>query len=53
MPMLCEFSDLYLAGHEHDLEAHQDDCQQYNSANGKELKPLPIIVSGAAAKRDR
>lgn len=51
MPMLCEFADLYLAGHEHDLEAHQDDCQQYNSANGKELKPLPIIVSGAAAKQ--
>lgn len=44
MPMLCEYADMYLAGHEHDLEIHTDQC-------GPGQLPLPLIVSGAAAKQ--
>lgn len=47
LPALCRYADLYLAGHEHTLEVHTDDC---SSASVGEVKPLPQVVSGSAAK---
>jgi tartrate-resistant acid phosphatase type 5 len=48
LPALCRHADLYLAGHEHTLEVHTDDCS--TEVAGKELGTLPHVVSGAAAK---
>jgi hypothetical protein len=48
LPTLCRQADLYLAGHEHTLEVHTDDCSK--ATTGSNLAPLPQIVSGAAAK---
>jgi tartrate-resistant acid phosphatase type 5 len=48
LPALCRHADLYLAGHEHTLEVHTDDCS--TEVAGKELGALPQVVSGAAAK---
>ncbi|TDJ07152.1 MAG: hypothetical protein E2O68_04020 [Deltaproteobacteria bacterium] len=39
---LCQYADMYIAGHEHDLEFHMEPC-------GKG-PVLPLIVSGAASK---
>lgn len=47
LPALCRYADLYLAGHEHTLEVHTDDCSTANAGAGD---PLPQIVSGSAAK---
>ena len=47
MPTLCRYADMYLAGHEHTLEVHQDSCADV--APG--LAPLTQVVSGAAAKQ--
>ncbi|MGE0044315.1 MAG: metallophosphoesterase, partial [Hyphomonadaceae bacterium] len=47
LPALCRYADMYLAGHEHTLELHTDDCSRV--APG--LAPLPEVVSGAAAKQ--
>ncbi len=49
LPVLCEHADLYMAGHEHTLEAFTDSCEK--ALPGKRLKPLPSIVSGAAGKQ--
>ena len=49
LPVLCEHADLYLAGHEHTLEAFTDSCE--TALPGKSVKPLPAIVSGAAGKQ--
>jgi tartrate-resistant acid phosphatase type 5 len=48
LPALCRHADLYLAGHEHTLEVHSDDCS--TAVSGTKLAPLPQIVSGSAAK---
>ncbi|HEX7769702.1 MAG TPA: metallophosphoesterase [Dokdonella sp.] len=48
LPSLCRHADLYLAGHEHTLEVHTDDCSAAGA--GTRRAPLPQIVSGAAAK---
>lgn len=48
LPTLCRYADLYLAGHEHTLEIHTDDCSQ--ALPGETVKPLPQLVSGAASK---
>jgi hypothetical protein len=48
LPTLCRYADLYLAGHEHTLEVHADDCSQ--ALPGETVKPLPQLVSGAASK---
>jgi hypothetical protein len=48
LPTLCQYADAYIAGHEHDLELITDDCSQYLSE--KTRLPLPLIISGAAAK---
>ena len=49
MPSLCRYADLYLAGHEHTLEIHTDNCE---TVLGKPAEqPLVQIVSGAGAKQ--
>jgi tartrate-resistant acid phosphatase type 5 len=47
LPALCRHADLYLAGHEHTLELHSDDC---SAATSNKRAPLPQVVSGSAAK---
>jgi len=41
-PIVCEYADVYVAGHQHTLEVHEDAC-------GGE-KPMLHVVSGAAGK---
>lgn len=48
LPSLCEYADMYFAGHEHDLEVHLDTCQ---GEQGEGATSLPLIISGAAAKQ--
>lgn len=48
LPALCRYADVYLAGHEHTLEVHTDDCSTVTP--GDDRPPLPQIVSGSAAK---
>jgi tartrate-resistant acid phosphatase type 5 len=48
MPALCRYADLYLAGHEHTLEVHTDDCSA--ALPGTDVAPLPTVVSGSASK---
>ena len=49
LPALCRYADAYLAGHEHTLEIHTDNC---TAALGQPAaRPLVQIVSGAAAKQ--
>jgi len=49
LPTLCKYADMYVAGHEHTIELHQDDCS--TALPGEKVTPLPQIVSGAAAKQ--
>jgi tartrate-resistant acid phosphatase type 5 len=49
MPALCRYADLYLAGHDHTLELHHDDCRE--ALPGERVAPLPNVVSGAASKQ--
>jgi hypothetical protein len=49
LPALCRYADVYLAGHEHTLELHHDDCRE--ALPGATVAPLPSVVSGAAAKQ--
>ena len=48
LPALCRYADLYLAGHEHTLEVHTDDCSA--ALPGTDVTPLPQVVSGSASK---
>lgn len=48
LPILCNYADMYVAGHEHTLEVHTDDC---SAAAPSDRPPLLHIVSGAAAKQ--
>jgi tartrate-resistant acid phosphatase type 5 len=48
LPTLCRYADLYVAGHEHTLEVHTDDCSE--ALPGEHLDPLVHVVSGSAAK---
>lgn len=48
LPVLCAHADLYVAGHDHTLELHEQSCDGY--ADSPPL-PLPHIVSGAASKQ--
>lgn len=48
LPTLCKYADAYVAGHEHTLEVHTDDCSA--AAPGERMIPLPQVVSGSAAK---
>ena len=47
LPMLCRYSDAYLAGHQHTLELAADRCI---GQSPDALTPLPNIVSGSGAK---
>jgi tartrate-resistant acid phosphatase type 5 len=49
LPSLCRYADAYLAGHDHTLELHFDDCSV--ALPGAKVAPLASIVSGAAAKQ--
>ena len=49
LPTLCRHADMYLAGHEHTLELHVDDCS--DSLPGAGVPPLIGVVSGAGAKQ--
>lgn len=48
LPALCRHADLYLAGHEHTLEAHRQECA---AIPGAKTRPLLSVVSGAGAKQ--
>jgi tartrate-resistant acid phosphatase type 5 len=48
LPALCRYADLYLAGHEHTLEVHTDNCNE--ALPGSDVTPLPQVVSGSASK---
>ncbi|WP_417449811.1 metallophosphoesterase [Kordiimonas sp.] len=48
LPTLCEYADVYFAGHEHSLEVHTDTCE--TTPQGKREKPLLHVLSGAASK---
>jgi hypothetical protein len=50
MPVLCRYADAYLAGHDHTLEVHADDCRAVASGFA-EVPPLLQVVSGAAGKQ--
>lgn len=50
LPSLCRYADAYVAGHDHTLEVHTDDCR----SEGDEYRarpPLVTVVSGAAGKQ--
>ena len=49
LPALCRYADLYVAGHDHTLELHHDDCRE--ALPGEQVRPLPSVVSGAASKQ--
>ena len=49
LPALCRYADAYLAGHDHTLELHYDDCSE--ALPREKVAPLPTIVSGAASKQ--
>jgi len=48
LPVLCPSADIYIAGHDHTLELHEQSCDGYA---GSPPKALPHIVSGAAGKQ--
>jgi hypothetical protein len=48
LPSLCRHADVYLAGHEHTLEVHTQDC---SAMLGASAPPLLTVVSGAAGKQ--
>lgn len=49
-PVLCRYADAYVAGHDHMLEVHTDDCHN-ELPEGADTPPLLHIVSGAAGKQ--
>lgn len=49
-PVLCRHADAYVAGHDHMLEVHADDCRGLVSTDA-DVPPLLNIVSGAAGKQ--
>jgi hypothetical protein len=54
LPTLCRYADMYVAGHDHTLEVHLDEC---DAATGETTSaptrttPLLHVVSGAASKQ--
>ncbi len=49
-PVLCRYADAYIAGHDHMLEVHTDDCRN-ELPDGNDAPPLLHVVSGAAGKQ--
>ncbi|HEX7035394.1 MAG TPA: metallophosphoesterase [Pseudomonadales bacterium] len=50
MPSLCRYADTYVAGHDHTLELHSDDCTS-EGAEYASRPPLVALVSGAGSKQ--
>ncbi|ALT00323.1 metallophosphoesterase [Lacimicrobium alkaliphilum] len=50
LPAMCKYADMYIAGHEHSLELHEDSCETV-FGDGTEQPPLLQLLSGAAAKQ--
>ncbi len=48
LPVLCPFADIYVAGHDHTLEIHEQSCKGYTD---QPSKPLTHIVSGTGSKQ--
>lgn len=49
LPAVCQYADIYVAGHEHTLEVHTDDC---SAALGEATSaPLVQVISGAVSKQ--
>ncbi|GEM_PF-521511 len=48
-PAVCRDADMFLAGHEHTLEIHMDDCR--DTLGAPDERPLLTLVSGAAGKQ--
>ena len=48
LPVLCASADVYIAGHDHTLEIHEQSCAGYAD---DDLPPLTHVVSGAASKQ--
>jgi len=48
MPLLCRYADLYVAGHEHELEVNIDACATELAVP---TYPLPLVVSGAGSRQ--
>ncbi|NOX95437.1 MAG: hypothetical protein GXP04_10210 [Alphaproteobacteria bacterium] len=48
LPMLCRYADAYIAGHQHTLELHEDNCKTVFPE--RDVKPLLHMVTGATAK---
>lgn len=48
LPVLCPLADMYVAGHDHTLELHEQNCDDYPDSSSL---PLPHVVSGAAGKQ--
>ena len=48
LPVLCPSADVYIAGHDHTLEVHEQSCDGYTEVPSR---MLPHIVSGAAGKQ--
>lgn len=49
-PVLCRHADAYLAGHDHMLEVHSDDCRGVLD-DAADVPPVLHVVSGAAGKQ--
>ena len=49
LPALCRYADACMAGHEHILEIHTDDCRTVFGE--PDAQPLVQLVSGAAGKQ--
>ncbi|MEX2124110.1 MAG: metallophosphoesterase [Woeseia sp.] len=50
LPALCRYADAYVAGHDHTLELHSDDCRTAGDRYA-DVPPLVQVVSGAAGKQ--
>ena len=50
LPAMCKYADMYIAGHEHSLELHEDSCDTVFGENSGQ-PPLLQVLSGAASKQ--
>ena len=50
LPAMCKYADMYIVGHEHSLELHEDSCESV-FGQGTKQPPLLQLLSGAAAKQ--
>ncbi|HRO28597.1 MAG TPA: metallophosphoesterase [Luteimonas sp.] len=50
LPVLCRHADAYFAGDDHTMEVYTDDCSGPDGLGKAIDQPVPLLVSGAAAK---